>query len=647
MELNRLVISGFRSFGPEPTTVDFDARTFLLGPNGAGKTAVLQALSRLFAYSRELRRVRESDFHQPAYRDEGEAEPDDRELMLEAHFRHDELTDDEGLYPSVPPNFRHMSLIDPDGTPEIRVRLTATIDSEGDIEEQLSYITDIDDDGSPTAFSQMSRYDRSLFHVHYLPARRDPADHIRTTANSLVGRLLRSASWSAELGDIEDLSSELTSVLTENAAVGGLSDQLTEQWSAVHSGSFFADPMMSFDVADLEGLLRHLTIEFSPAPADVRADYGHLSDGQQSLLFISLVLAVENLGRKAIAGEIPEIDLNKLRPPVFVMIVVEEPENSLSPHYLGRVLAQLTTFSSRDDAQVVLATHSPALLRRVPPEEVRHLRLDKKRCTCVTRIKLPEDDADAAKFVREAVQAYPELYFSRLVVLGEGDSEEIVLPRLLASHTLVTDHVSVSVAPLGGRHVNHFWQLLDGLEIPYVTLLDLDAGRYGGGWGRIRYALKEYRKLHGETADWASERLDKIPKWNSDRRPDNDALGELVLGELEDVGVFFSSPLDLDMAMLSAYPSAYGVDDENLREPDANTVVAVLGKLHSDASSLYDADERSLFDAYRSRFRRGSKPARHLNALGGLSDRGLSSGLPALYSRLVDYVSGTLETLPE
>lgn len=81
------------------------------------------------------------------------------------------------------------------------------------------------------------------------------------------------------------------------------------------------------------------------------------------------------------------------------------------------------------------------------------------------------------------MQAFPEIYFSRLVVLGEGDSEEIVLPRLLAAEGLMVDEAAVCIAPLGGRHVNHFWRLLSGLKIPYVTLLDLDVARHGGGWG--------------------------------------------------------------------------------------------------------------------------------------------------------------------
>ncbi|MCX3880654.1 ATP-dependent endonuclease, partial [Stenotrophomonas maltophilia] len=94
------------------------------------------------------------------------------------------------------------------------------------------------------------------------------------------------------------------------------------------------------------------------------------------------------------------------------------------------------------------------------------------------------------------VQAFPELYFSRLVVLGEGDSDAIVLPRLLQSKGAPVDESAISIAPLGGRHVNHFWRLLSALEIPSFTLLDLDVARHQAGWGRIKYVndqLGEHR----------------------------------------------------------------------------------------------------------------------------------------------------------
>lgn len=83
------------------------------------------------------------------------------------------------------------------------------------------------------------------------------------------------------------------------------------------------------------------------------------------------------------------------------------------------------------------------MLRRVDPENIRYLRLAANRATKVTCIALPDKEDEAYKYVREAVQAFPEVYFSRLVVLGEGDSEKIVLPRILQAKGAPVDESAV------------------------------------------------------------------------------------------------------------------------------------------------------------------------------------------------------------
>ena len=178
---------------------------------------------------------------------------------------------------------------------------------------------------------------------------------------------------------------------------------------------------------------------------------------------------------------------------------MEEPENSLSPHYLGRVTNALAVFGAEEAAQALVATHSPSMLRRAAPEAIRYVRLNPKRQSTISTVTMPATTEEAHKFVREAVQAFPELYFSRLVILGEGDSEEIVVPRVIKAKGLGTDESAISVVPLGGRHVNHFWRLLHGLGIPHITLLDLDLARHQGGWGRISIRCETAFALRAET----------------------------------------------------------------------------------------------------------------------------------------------------
>lgn len=634
MKLQTLRLSNFQSFCSEPTELQLDEITYLIGPNGSGKTAALQALCRLFAFDPSLRRILRSDFHIPF---DEESVPEERQLWIEADFLFPELAEDEDNS-TVAPHFGHMRLDEADGIPRVRFRLSATMGPDGDIEEALVYVLDINADRSPLNTAQVPRSERNHIHVHYLPARRDPADHIAYGANALLGRMLRAVNWDADRDVIKGLTDQISDSLAANPSVDAFSTSLKAAWGTLHKGSFFTDPKITFVASEVEALLRLMSVSFSPGHDEQLVDFSRLSDGQKSMLYLSLVLSSQAIGRAVLAEEDKSFDVDKLRPPVFTLVAVEEPENSLSPHYLGRIVNALGLMTGNGDAQALIATHAPSMLRRVAPERIRYLRLTEGRTSRVTHIQLPDTADEAHKFVREAVQAFPEVYFSRLVVLGEGDSEEIVLPRLLQAKGAPVDESAVSIAPLGGRHVNHFWRLLSALQIPYLTLLDLDVARHQAGWGRIKYVndqLGKYRLDQKLPKDYV------IPKWDSTKNMVRDF--DNYLEELEDRDVYFSYPMDLDFAMLLAYPDAYGVVRE---KPDDSTIVAVLGKSHHDASQ-YGEDEQKLFGTYHSSFKLGSKPAAHIEALAKLNDEDLLANMPESLGRLADVVITKLAELPE
>lgn len=645
MKLTRLRISNFQSFGPQGTAIGFEAMTFLLGPNGAGKTAVLQALARLFGFDPSLRRVRRTDFHiTPKDLAKGDVVP--LTLWIEAQFEFPELKKAKGQYATIPGHFAHMQLDSADGVPRVRFRLTAQLDEDGDIEETMHYVVLTDEEDEPTKTVIVPKHDRNAIQVHYLPARRDPTDHISYAANSLLGRALRAADWQTERDDIAELTQGISTALAGNAAVEGLGEQLTAHWTALHKGTYYANPSVSFERNEIDSLLRHLTVGFTPGHDSQIVDFSRLSDGQQSLLYISLVLSVQAIGRKVLTGELDAFDVDKLRPAVFTLVATEEPENSLSPHYLGRVIKALSAFSGHHDGQALVATHAPSLLKRIAPENIRYLRLDTNRQTTVKTIVMPDASDEAHKFVREAVQAFPELYFSRLVILGEGDSEEIVLPRLMQAKGLAEDDMSIVVAPLGGRHVNHFWRLLNGLDIPCVTLLDLDLGRYQGGWGRVRYAAKQILALGHPIKGLTAEAIETLPAWNGDDHVLTSEPGKNWLKWLETQSVFFSSPLDLDFAMLRRYGNAYGLTDTELAAPEPSTLTAVLGKKRHGVDQ-YSEEHQKHFAAYHKRFKLGSKPAAHLEAMAELDDDELIDNMPPRLGRLIEAVEARLKGLPE
>jgi putative ATP-dependent endonuclease of the OLD family len=244
--------------------------------------------------------------------------------------------------------------------------------------------------------------------------------------------------------------------------------------------------------------------------------------------------------------------------------------------------------------------------------------------------------------------AFPELYFARFVILVEGDSERIVLPRLAETEDLFLDPSFVAIVPLGGRHVQHFWRLLNGLSIPFATLLDLDRGRNGGGYGRVKVAISnlidsgESRKALLSTDGGGQADLEKMHSWKTNQHLPGWAKS------LRNYNVFFSEPLDLDMAMLKAFPKAYEAIIPTGGGPsgkNATATAAVLGEGGEGIEAykdLYPGYE-DLMSVYRYHFLTHSKPATHLRAFTHLDVKAIKKDMPEPYRTLLEHVNTNLK----
>ena len=286
------------------------------------------------------------------------------------------------------------------------------------------------------------------------------------------------------------------------------------------------------------------------------------------------------------------------------------------------------------------------------PDSICFLRLDAARTTTVRRIVLPDDDETAAKYVREAVQAYPELYFSRFVVLGEGDSEQVVLPRVLAAAGIAEDDASVSVVPLGGRHVNHFWRLLNELADPTRDLLDLDAGRYHGGWGRSERPEADQRgpsrDLRGRQDRCApasgmttvTSRPWRMPSTKKDKAGKGAGATRRFLLPPD-------RPRPDDAGGLSRRLRRRARRAGEPTEPDQETIVAVLGKSHVNEARLPDDVLRALRRLPRPSSTSAASPPPTSPRSSDLSDEVLLEELPDVLARLVEHVRTSLAGLPE
>jgi len=659
VRIGSLHISGFRCFAAPGQTIDLGRMTCLVGPNASGKTAAMNALARMFGENQSERTVRASDFHLAP--GEHLSSTQERHLSLEAKLIFPELEGDNPTGTAIPESFNQMIVDEPDATPYCRIRLDAKwVDDgtpHGEVQQKLWWVLTSSDDPAviESSLKQVGAVQRARVQVIYIPAAREPAVQIRSTTATAFGRLLHALDWGGQDKSVRECLENLKGEFGQLRGVETMNARVQAAWSGVYDGRIAANVAFEGIDTDPATLLEHLVPRFAPDDQGQEMGSAELSDGLRSLFALSLPLGLFRVGellrdKPAAAGFTSSV-ADVL--PSLTVFAVEEPENHLSPHYLGRVVGQLAEVAESDGAQVLLSSHSPSIMARIEPDWVRYFRGGESRPVSEVRsLALPADGSDEAfKYVREAVRGYPELYFSRLVVLGEGPSEEIVLRRMFeVSGTPLDDHF-VSVVPLGGRHVSHFWRLLTELGIPYITLLDLDREKEGAGWTRIHYVRQQLLELHkpesealeftdhgGVRRTIADAAYDELGK--NDDRSDLESMDVWLDILRERFHVFFCSPLDLDFSMLESFPDIYRgqapkgggprlpADAPERADGVRNRMLQVLAadatSAPSELGSSYTNEQVELFPWYKYLFVDGSKPVAHMRAMVALTGAGAS-----------------------
>ncbi|HEV2691857.1 MAG TPA: TOPRIM nucleotidyl transferase/hydrolase domain-containing protein, partial [Verrucomicrobiae bacterium] len=544
--------------------------------------------------------------------------------------------------------FKHLTVGAPAEVPFCRARLkakwTPSTLAEGNIDQELVWVLSVDKAGVEKTIG-ISAAHRGLIIVHYIPATRDPIRHIRQSTGSILHGFLRAINWSpATKKAVSDASTSIRDAIGGEQGMKTVSALIESAWQELHKEGTHTNVIIQPVAKRIEDLIHQVDTVFHPSVGNDEEGVERLSDGQRSLFYIALVAMSFDVQNRLLKDAKHGLEIDKIKSPVLTILAVEEPENHVSPHFLGRIVGLLQRIGNDPAGQVLLTSHSASIMSRVEPESVRHLIYDAStKQSSIRRIELPTGNIEKEKFVREAVKAYPELYFSKLIILGEGDSEELVIPKLVkAIGGIELDPNLVSFVPLGGRHVNHFWKLLNGLGIPYITVLDLDFGRPGGGWGRIKYALEQLVELGGDPkADLGGLTPEKRATMHTWSGKDLSKELQSWLEFLEGENIYFSSPLDLDFAMLQAFPAPYKKLQPDERGPQAGTddslVAAVLGE-KSPAAGYYLAANKDMLAWYRYLFLGRGKPATHSLAIQSIKDADLKAKAPDVLKRLVTSV---------
>lgn len=653
MLISEFHISNFRSFGNESQMIEIADLTALIGANSSGKTSLIMALLRLFGQKNTDRTLIKTDFHIPESADISKIKEID--LMIEAKVIFPELKlESPANIKTVPEFIKHLIIEETDADPYLRIRLKGKwiqgSTPEGNIEQELVYVKiPYGHEEKEEDLTRVPIHHQKLIQMMYIPAMRDPAKQLKNASGTLLWRIFDGIDWPENLNDdIKSLTSPIETLFKEIPSIKDIQGILNNQWNKYHKDKRYSNSQFKFNGNSLQEFLKNAEILFNPTIDGNSVKVDSLGDGLKSLFYITLVSTLLEIENKQ----------EKDDKPLLNILAIEEPENHISQHLLGRIVRNLREISKKDNAQVILSSHNSSIIGKVDPEYIRHLQIQNSE-SIVNNITLPEKKDDAHTYIKEAVKAYPDLYFSKLVILGEGDSEEIVLPKLLSADNIYLDDFNISVVPLGGRYVNHMWKLLNDLSIPHVTLLDLDRERGGGDWGRIKYVLKQL-----DENNRCSEQLRKVVLTSSNtyhtysmeeiedfHNRESNRLNSLNtwIKKLEKEDVFFSYPLDLDFTMLMSFQEEYQntmergpqiPKDSNSTEYDEKLKKSIQATLKNEKAiaETYSEDEKKLMIWYNSLFLGRGKPSTHIAALKDIDENEIIENAPKELLRLIQRV---------
>ena len=179
-------------------------------------------------------------------------------------------------------------------------------------------------------------------------------------------------------------------------------------------------------------------------------DLDDLSSGEKSIIHLFYPL-VEHRVRRILDQLKGETVPSQAEP---LCVLIDEPELHLHPNLQGRVLDYLRTLSGRENAQFIIATHSPTIVENANSEELYLLRPTEMVAKNQNQLVRIATNEEKLQLLRDVFGSTSNLTAMRPIVVVEGKQEDRQSRRAVDAriYAFLSDEFNrVTILPSGGK----------------------------------------------------------------------------------------------------------------------------------------------------------------------------------------------------
>jgi len=467
--LKQIRVHGFR--GLDNIEVDFEPTTVLVGTNNAGKTTLLKALQLALSNSFQ---ITDDDFFFSDAINRNEIIIDLLFISVDEH--NVQLPEFEALWFTV--FTEHRISLDTNNNQILAFR---TIIEENLIRKTFTkkqFVIDewADFKNEEEEYWYQKEYANSLsfyfdeIPFFYLDANRDVLEDLKSKT-SFLGKILSSINYTdGDKETIEELIKELNKeTIDKSDILTNLHKTLEELDTAMDN------PNNTVDITPFTKKLRDLNKGIKINYSQFSMEYHGMGTRSWSSLLILKAFILQNM-KLAHDSQVA----------YYPIIAIEEPESHLHPNAQKKLYSQINDIIG----QKIVATHSSYIAGSAKLKEIRSI---VKNIDTTLIGKINDSDLtpeEIRKINRQVVNTRGELYFSKVIILCEGETEEQALPLLLKKHfDKSTIELGIDVVGIdGGGNYFPFIYFAESLHLKWFILSD-------GEEAIIKKLKKDFKKL--------------------------------------------------------------------------------------------------------------------------------------------------------